>query len=159
MHAMSRLDWTWRDRMEQSYQSGNNSHPLRSLRKGSQKYTDTFDAKNPGGVLKYFCYAQSAIGNQTSYADLAATMNRKADWDGCLVKGKKPTFNTSNVYRWFKRLDGKLKSSKEKPMLTPEMMKDRKKWCKDMKKLIEEHGSKNFYACFLDEKWFYITSR
>ena len=84
-------------------------------------------------------------------------MNRKADVDGLTVKGNKAKFNSNNVYCWFRRQGGKEKSPREKPMLTPEMKRDRKKWCEDMKKLVEEYGD-NFYACFLDEKWFYTTS-
>ena len=109
-------------------------------------------------ILKYFRYAPKAIGNQASYTDIAVCMNRKAAQEGCSVNGNPPKFNTTNVYRWFKQLDGKEKSPKEKPALTPDMKRERIKWCNDMKDLIEELGDK-FYACFLDEKWFYITSR
>ena len=158
VQGISRLDRLWRRRMEDSYRTGSETHPLRGLYKGSTKYADKFDAENEGGVLKYFRYAQKTIGNQSSYADLAACMNRKADVDGCSVQGKRATFNSTNVYRWFKRLGGKEKSPVEKPALTPEMKQERVKWCRKIKKLIKKSGGK-FYACFLDKKWFYITSR
>ena len=89
MQGVSRLDKTWRSRMEDSYQTGGDTHPLRGLQKGSKKYTDKFDAENPGGVLRMFRYAQRTIGNQSSYADVASCMNRKADVDGLTVKGNK----------------------------------------------------------------------
>ena len=108
--GISKLDRTWRRRMEDSYQTGNDNHPLRGLHKGSKKYTAKFEAENPGRILKYFRYAQKAIGNQASYTDIAVCMNRKAAQEGCSVNGNPPKFNTSNVYRWFKPLGGKEKS-------------------------------------------------
>ena len=85
-------------------------------------------------------------------------MSAKAEKEGWTVKGKRATFNTSNVFRWFKEIGGKEISSKEKPALTPEMKKARKEWCEEMKRLMEKWGE-NFYPCFLDEKWFYCKSR
>ena len=117
--GVSKLDRTWRTRMEESYQTGGDTHPLRGLYKGSKKYTDKFDAENPGGVLKYFRYAQKIIGNQASCEDLARVMNSKAKIEGVTVNGKDPKFNSTNVYRWFKRIGGKEKSPIEKPHLTP----------------------------------------
>ena len=156
--GISKLDSNWRKRMEASYQNGDETHPLRGLYKGSKKYTDKFDAEHPGGVLKYFRYAQMILGNQASYEDIAKVMNNKANTDGVTVNGNPPKFNSKNVYRWFKLLGGKEKSPIEKPHLTPEMKEERKKWCEYIKTLIAEHGDQ-FYACYLDEKWFYTTSR
>ena len=64
--GISKLDRTWRRRMEDFYQTGNDNHPFRGLHKGSKKYTAKFEAENPGLILKYFRYAQKAIGNQAS---------------------------------------------------------------------------------------------
>ena len=63
-----------------------------------------------------------------------------------------------NLYRWFRKHGGKEKSPLEKPYLTNKQKKERKKWCEFEKKRMEERG-KEFYAYFLDEKWFYTTSR
>ena len=46
----------------------------------------------------------------------------------------------------------------EKPYLTKDQMKVRKKWCKFEQKRMKELNE-DFYCCFLDEKWFYTTSR
>ena len=59
---------------------------------------------------------------------------------------------------WFKQQGNKEKSPKEKPFLTEDQKKAQKKWCEGKKARLAEAG-KEFYACFLDEKWFYITSR
>lgn len=66
-------------------------------------------------------------------------------------------FNAMNLYRWFHQHGGKEKSPLEKPYLTKDQMKARKKWC-EFEKKMEEWGE-NFHCCFLDEKWFYTTSR
>ena len=39
----------------------------------------------------------------------------------------------------------------------PDQKNARKFWCEEEKARIANLG-KDFYACFLDEKWFYITS-
>ena len=62
------------------------------------------------------------------------------------------------LMNWFKAQGGRDKSPKEKPHLTADMKRARKKWCEDEKARIAEHGP-DFHACFLDEKWFYTTSR
>ena len=46
----------------------------------------------------------------------------------------------------------------EKPYLTKDQMKARKKWCGFEQKRMREL-EEDFYCCFLDEKWFYTTSR
>ena len=97
--GISKLDSNWRKRMEASYQNGDETHPLRGLYKGSKKYTDKFDAEHPGGVLKYFRYAQMILGNQASYEDIAKVMNNKANKDGVTVNGNPPKFNSKSVCR------------------------------------------------------------
>ena len=54
------------------------------------------------------------------------------------LNGNKLEFNSSNIYRWFRFQGRKEKSAQEKPMLTPEMKVEQKRWCEDTKKLIAE---------------------
>ena len=68
------------------------------------------------------------------------------------------SFNASKLYRWFKANKGQEKLPKEKPYLTEDQKKERKRWCECEKYRMELYGGE-FYACFLDEKWFYTTSR
>ena len=68
------------------------------------------------------------------------------------------TISKDQLYRWFNNNDGKQKSPIEKPYLTPDQKKGRLEWCHKVKELIAEAGQ-DFHACFLDEKWFYTTSR
>ena len=50
------------------------------------------------------------------------------------------------------------KSPKEKPDLTPDQKDNKKLWCKD-EKIRKDLWGNDFYAVFLDEKWFNTTSR
>jgi len=66
--------------------------------------------------------------------------------------------NKMKLFWWFKQQGGKEKSPLPKPYLTEDQKKERVTWCKEVKDIIKKEG-KNFYAVFLDEKWFYPTSR
>ena len=88
VHGMSKFDRIWKARLEDSYQSGGDLHPLRGRYKGKEKYTNKFDAENPGGVLKCFRAAQKVVGNEASFADLAAVMNAKAEEEDWTMKGE-----------------------------------------------------------------------
>ena len=99
--------------------------------------------------------ATKEMGCQASYREMAESMNRQA----LTIASAPPTkFNTTNVWRWFRQNGGKEKSPLEKPYLTDDQKKERKKWCIEEKQRMEEYGDE-FYACFLDEKWFYTVSR
>lgn len=153
--GISNLDKTWGKRLEEAYLNGNNTQPLQSRHKGSTSYTDRLENAHPGYTRELYRYAEKTIGNQASYEQLARVMNEKSKQ--CPSKPL-TRFNATNLYRWFKTQGGKERSPKEKPYLTEDQKSERKKWCQEQKKLMQEKG-KRFYACFLDEKWFYITSR
>ena len=93
--GISRLDRTWRIRMENSYISGADTRPLRGQQKGSRSYTDKFEEEHPGMIRKLYRYAEKTIGNQASYTDLANCMNEKAMVNPEMHKQTK--FNTCNV--------------------------------------------------------------
>ena len=67
-------------------------------------------------------------------------------------------FSKKNMWRWFKHQGGKEKHPKEKPYLTQDQKDERKLLYEEEKGRKADWGDK-FYACFLDEKWFYTTSR
>jgi len=79
-------------------------------------------------------------------------MKSAADNDDC------PPVNLSRwqVVEWFRRCGGREISSKEKPLLTTQMKKDRERW-------VTDHGpkltNKEVPVVFLDEKWFYKRNR
>ena len=87
---------TWRAQIEYSYQTSSNNHLLCAQNQGAQEYTDKFNAKHPGEVLKLFRYTQRTIGNQASYADLAHCVNNAGvDWIN--LNRNKSKFNSTNV--------------------------------------------------------------
>ena len=81
------------------YENGGDLHPLCGRYKGKESSTTKFDAENPGGVLKCFRTVQKMMGNEAYFAYLVAAMNAKAEEEGWALKGKRATFNTSNVLR------------------------------------------------------------
>ena len=80
--------------------------------------------------------------------------------DKASVTPNKPNvkFSKITLSRWFKKQGGNQKSPLEKPYLTADQKKNRVKWATEQRKLMEDKGD-DFYCAFLDEKWFYTTSR
>jgi hypothetical protein len=58
---------------------------------------------------------------------------------------------------WFTANKGNVKKQISRPILTPERKIERINWCNERK--IQVTSDTPFYAAFLDEKWFYTTSR
>ena len=139
--------------MNAAYEKGDDRRPLKGKHKGLTSYTDKFEEQYPCTIRKLFRYAQNTIGNQASYQDLARVMNSKAKGMASMPQTK---FNSMNVWCWFRQQGGKEKSPKEKPFLTPDQKKAHKFWCEEEKARMANLG-KDFYACLLDEKWFYVT--
>ena len=77
-----------------------------------------------------------------------------------VTRGGKPEVKLSGatLNRWFKKQGGKEKSPLEKPYLSDDQKKNRVNWSHNELKRITDHGN-NFYCAFVDEKWFYTTSR
>ena len=155
VHGLSQLTRTWAKRQHEAYVKGNNVHPYCHLRKSRTKYTDKIEQQYPQRLHELYRYAEKVNSNQATFEALAASMNNKASIDYPEMELR---MNTNKIYRWFKTQGGNEKSSLPKPLVTPEMKPERLDWAKDNKKLLKKHGTK-FYACFLDEKWFYTTSR
>ena len=153
--GISNMYKTWDKRIQKSHQCGNDCHPTRSRVHGYTAYTDKLEEEYPGYIRELFRYAQKAIGFQASFMDIAKTMNEKSK-----TYTDKPdtTFNKMNIFRWFVQEGGNLKSPVEKPYLTDDQKANRKEWCEAEKARMREWGT-NFHCCFLDEKWFYVTSR
>ena len=149
------LTKTWEKRLEAAYLSGADTNPLETRYKRRISLADRLDKEHPGYIRQLYRYAEKIIGNQASFEDLARTMNCKS-----FTEEEKPEtkFNRVTLHRWFNQQGGKAKSPMEKPYLSQEQKKGRKEWCVREKARMEQYGTQ-FYACFLDEKWFYLTSR
>ena len=70
--------------------------------------------------------------NQASFKDLTRNINEKNNLPG--KERLETRFNATNLYHWFQQHDGKEKFPLEKPCLTKDKMKARKKWCEFKKK-------------------------
>jgi hypothetical protein len=86
-------------------------------------------------------------------------MNEKAklDFEGkCRYRGTL-MLTKDHFHNFFEQNNGFLKAHVYKPLLPDKQIEDRVKWCKEYNKKVRKGN--NFHYCFLDEKWFYTTSR
>ena len=150
------LSGMWSARLETAFESGSDTRPLKARHKGSVAYTNQLEAEHPGYIHELYRYAERTLGNQACYEDLAKCMNARSRIPGEDRPNTK--FNKDYLRKWFMKQGGQEKSPIKKPYLSKEQKQERKKWSKREKARLLRMGKK-FYACFLDEKWFYTTSR
>ena len=126
---------------------------------GKCKYIDKIADLYPTVLHELYRYAISVLGANCSTKSLVFLMNRKAKvtYPNCPVLSNL-ALNSYHFWLWFNRNNGKLKEPTTKPRVTQEQMENRVKWAESMLEMIETFGEQ-FYVCFLDEKWFYTTSR
>ena len=130
-----------------------------SYTKKRESYVDMLVKLFPTLLHLLYRYATNVLGLSARTASLVALMNRKSriDYPTCPIR-KNLCFTNYHFWKFFKKFGGRLVRHTTKPRLTDEQKLERVVWAKDMKKLIEELGPKLHY-CFIDEKWFYTTSR
>ena len=75
------------------YQSDVDLHPLRGCYKENERHTVKFNVENSGGIIECFRAAQKVVGNETSFVDLAAALDSKAEEEGWILKSKQSTFS------------------------------------------------------------------
>ena len=151
-----RISWSRLEAWEKAtdeYVAEGDTSKLAPQHKGAKSYIDRIEADHPGYVRELFRYSQVAKGYQASFEDLANCMCEKSDAPG----EDRPTLTLHplQVYRWFKKQNGKEKSPNEKPRLTDKHKTDRILWAKKWFEYLKEH----LPFAFLDEKWFYTDSR
>ena len=103
---------------------------------------------------KAYRYATRAIGIKASYDDLARVMTQKLKNLLPLVDTDKISLKPHNVRDFFKSFQGRLKRESYKPRLSDDHKRRRVSWCQRLKQMIRH----NFYACYIDEKWFDMSS-
>ena len=119
-------------------------------------YIQAIQEKYPGFLHELYRYASNTIGHNSNNFRVRTLMIKKArlDYPNCPVRGKliltKHHFKT-----FFTNNGGKYKKISSKPRLSETQMRHRLIWVKKHAELIKK---KNFYYCFLDEKWFYCSS-
>jgi hypothetical protein len=121
-------------------------------------YVSILEQRFPGFLIKMFRYATSVLGTEARCSYIYELMNQRAklEYKHCKYRGTllltKHHFET-----FFKQNNGTFKVHLYKPLLTDKQIDDRLKWSRIYKQ--KARNDPNFHYCFLDEKWFYTTSR
>lgn len=117
---------------------------------GSKKpYIDEVEDQSPGYLLYLYRKACFNIGFDASFRRYAQEMNDIA------VSEEKPLkLTVYHVWKFFQKYNGSVVSPRPKPRLTEKQKQERIEWAKKRKEEISED---DFYYCFLDEKWMYIS--
>ena len=130
------------------------TRPLDTAHHGTQGLADKIEEDHPGYLHELYRYATSTIGLKATFDELTQTMNEKSHSPN--ESRPELTLHPKQVYRWWRKNNGSEKSPFEQPRLTTKHMADRVSW-------IETWGDSFldilFPVCYLDEKWFYTTTR
>ena len=124
-----------------------------------ETYVQTILNTYPEVLHKLYRYAIRVLGPSARTATIVSIMN-----DKCKVLFPQGFMNSVlklNSYHFkvfFNTFKGKLIRPISKPRLTEEHKRNRVLWAKKWKKRISD-ATEEFYYCYLDEKWFYTTSR
>lgn len=129
-------------------------------------YLEKIEEAHPGYVLELYRAAIRADGADSSWTEIASQMEAlsASDERGAI------RVRSGQIRRWFVKFKGKYKSNVTRPILTEEHREKRLEFATRLLRFLEEHivwernGRQGeppppFYCAFLDEKWFYTTSR
>lgn len=143
----------WYDKAQKGIATGNARAMSRSFTH-TPSYTDRIEKEHPGYLHELYRYAIRTRGILSTFSEIAETMNSKS----ATSEETRPVLKLHRlqVYRWFKKNKGKELSAKEKPILTDELKRQRVEWVRKWGELFK---NKDTPVCYLDEKWFYTSSR
>ena len=155
--GISRYNKTWYKRLIKYFMTGVGLAPLKNNSKGRFSYRDKIEAEHPGYITALYRKAEERLGWQGSFKAMAVKINeisRQPEYDD------KPdlTLTAAHLRRHFRLAGGKLKSPLEKPYKTADQQRETLQWMIEMKEL-RRRKQRDFHVCYLDEKWFYTTSR
>ena len=144
----------WRDQLYKSLIDGVSNPIGRKEARGRKAYTDMIEEKEPGYLRELYRHATRIKGAMATFKELADCMSSKsATPDEARMS---INLHCHQLFRWWKKQGGKEKSSIEKPRLTPEYCKKRLDWIEQWENITTDP---NIPVAYLDEKWFYTTSR
>ena len=123
-------------------------------RHGSTSYTDTIEKLHPGLLHSLFRYVTDVQGSNLSFQELSYYMNLKSQSNP--DASQHLHLNRKQVSAWFKKNKGKEVSPIERPLETEKNIEERKKWIAKYFSILTDPSKPVVY---LDEKWFYTTSR
>ena len=144
----------WVGKINDAIVSGESADPVSPVYCGSSKYVKTIEDNNPGYLHELFRYAQQVKGSIGTFSELKEVMNEKSSAPG----ENRPTLSLSRrqLSDWFRVNGGKEMSAVEKPRLTDEHKQMRREWAVEH---FDKFVDRDCPKAFLDEKWFYTTSR
>ena len=151
----------------QTYKIGTDKGVLEAIyqdRRGycrqDKTYVGNLESLFPGFLHSCYRYATNVVGDDADNKTLAYYMNERAaiEFKHCEIRGKlKMTKHHFEVF--FENFEGKIMEPTTKPHLTLEHISDRLKFAIKWKRKLRSVLAKGCVVCFLDEKWFYVTSR
>ena len=113
---------------------------------------DRVDANDPTYLFSLYRYATGLLGDSATFDEIADVMTQKSAAE---QEHETININRLQLLRWFHKKGGKEKSCIEKPYLSNQQKVARLEWSQEMLTLLES----NAVICYLDEKWFYTSSR
>ena len=125
-------------------------------RKKRRTYLGSIQIQYPSFLHQLYRYASKTLGHNTSNYRIRKLMMEKAklDFPNCTVRGN--LMITAYAFRSFFNCNREYYTKlSSKPRLTKCQIKERVKFCTKYKELIKD---KEYYYCFLDEKWFYCST-
>ena len=122
-------------------------------------YINSLCSRFPQLLHKLFRYSIGILGPDSNAARIIDLMKQRAFglFPNCPMRSNLK-LSTRQFRTFFYKFGGKLLRPTSKPRLTDDHKNGRMKWAKKWKDRIEQSDQEVFY-CFLDEKWFYCTSR
>ena len=123
-------------------------------RGGKIAFLDFTNKKHPGYVHELYRYASNTLGAKASFFAISLCMNERSQ----IVSETRDSFNINRrqLNNWFNDNGGKEISPIEKPLDTPIHKVKRLGWVRKYYRILT---CPSYYVAYLDEKFFYTTSR
>ena len=125
-------------------------------RKKRKTYLGSIQLQYPDFLHKLYRYATKTLGHNACNYKVRKLMMEKAkvDYKDCPVRGELK-ITSYGFCTFFNNNRGYYTKQSSKPRLSKNQMKERVKFCQ---KYLEAIKNKEYYYCFLDEKWFYCST-
>ena len=152
----------WYNAYQTSKRSGSSDELFKDKRGSTKRkrYVTYIEDNFPCFLHSCFRYASNVIGADASIPTLSHYMNEKAKMENEKCEVRSNLKMTRHHFReFFEKFGGVIKEPTPKPRLTNEHIRNRLKFAKKHRKRIKSELRKGYICCYLDEKWFYITSR
>ena len=143
---------SWHIKLDEALTKGEiQCKPLKSNQKGPVAEVTIIEQDSPGALHDLYRYAVKVKGTKATFDELAVVMNEKSTTYFAQSTSSRTEIHLSafQVYRWFKNNGGKELSPIEKPLDTPELIKQRLKWIQKWEEILLDPKQ---IKVFIDEK-------